>query len=191
MLAYRVLPYLPEAKPGMPGHPQYLHKPQGRGRLDNPGHYDLWYLALSPAGAVAEVFGDLRRWSQDMFEVPFLPDSRRSLATFSIPDGLNLLDLDNPQNLVDLNIRPTEVVGRNRAASQSWALRVFQQRNSAGDRSWAGVKWWSFHCPHWEVVGIWQVPGESVPMSLQAIEDLGLSNVHVQDALESLGKVTV
>lgn len=191
MLAYRVFPYLPEAKPGMPGHPQYLHKPQGRGRLDNPGHYDLWYLALSPAGAVAEEFGNLRRWSQDVFEVPFLPDSRRYLATFSIPDGLNLLDLDNPQNLVDLNIRPTEVVGRNRAASQSWALRVFQQRNSAGDGSWAGVKWWSFHRPHGEVVGIWQVPGESVPMSLQAVDDLGLSNVHVQDALESLGKVTV
>ncbi len=191
MLAYRIFPYLPHAKHGEPGHPQYLHKPQGRGRLDNPGHYDLWYLALSPAGAAAEVFGDLRRWSEDMFEVPYLPRGRRALATFEIPDGISLLDLDNPQNLVDLSIRPTEVVGRNRAASQSWALRVFNQRNSAGERTWEGVKWWSFHRPHWEVLGIWESAGERAPIELLGVERLELSNVHVQDALKSLGKVSI
>lgn len=191
MLAYRIFPYLKHAAPGESGHPQYLHKPQGAGRLDNPGYYDLWYLALSPAAAVAEVFGDLRRWSEGMFEVPYLPGGRRALATFEIPDELSLLDLDNAQNLVDLHIRPTEVVGRNRAASQNWALRAFNQQNSVGSRTWAGVKWWSFHRPHWEVLGIWEAPGETAPLTLRNVEDLHLSHLHVQDAMRSLGKVSI
>lgn len=189
MLAYRIFPYLSSARAGQPGHPLYLHKPQGRGRLDNPGAYDLWYLALNPSGAVAEVFGDHRTWTADMFDAPFVPGSRRALATFEVPDGLGLLDLDSAQNLLDLGIRPTEVVGRNRPASQAWALRVFNQRDTAGQRKWAGVKWWSFHRPHWSVLGIWETPGNPAPLTLKSVDPLDLGNIHVQDAATSLGKV--
>ncbi|MBD7994652.1 RES family NAD+ phosphorylase [Arthrobacter sp. Sa2CUA1] len=191
MLAYRIFPYLPRAQPGEPGHPLYLHKPQSGGRLDNPGSYDLWYLAMTPAGAVAEVFGDQNQWTADMFDVPYLRGSRRALATLEIPDSINLLDLDNAQNLVDLRIKPSEVVTRNRAASQAWALRVFNQRNTAGAQQWAGVKWWSFHRPHWEIIGIWETPSRSAPLTLRNIERLDLNNMHVQDAMKSLAKTIV
>lgn len=188
MLAYRIFPYLPRAKPNESGHPLYLHRPQGTGRLDNPGTYDVWYLAKSPAAAVAEVFGNLNQWTADMFDVPFLPRSRRAMATIEVPDGINLLDLDNAQNLVDLRIKPSEVVTRNRAASQAWALRVFNEKNTTGARQWDGVQWWSFHRPHWELIGLWDTPSTPAPLTLRNVERLDLTNVHVKDAMKSLNK---
>lgn len=41
MLVYRVFPHLNSAKAGEPGHPSYLHRPQGTGRRDNPDHYSV------------------------------------------------------------------------------------------------------------------------------------------------------
>jgi hypothetical protein len=144
MLAYRIFPYLPSARPGQPGHATYLHKPQTGGRVDNPNHYDAFYMALSREAAVGEVFGDLPVWSKGMFIYPALPGSRRALATFRLPDDLPIMNLDDAKALTSLKLRPTEVVCRNLPVTQGWALRIFKQRNHLGARKWACVQWWSF-----------------------------------------------
>jgi hypothetical protein len=79
---YRVVPWLPDAEPGQPGHPLHVDASrQGGGRADNPRHYRALYLSETPQGAVGEVFGDLAVWSQEMFDVPGLTGSMRALAT--------------------------------------------------------------------------------------------------------------
>lgn len=155
MLAYRVFPYVGSAADGTPGSPSYLHKPQGNGRLDNPSLYDVWYLSTEQSGAVGEVFGDLPEWSDAMFAFPALPGSRRALATYQVPDDLPVLDLDDAKALLDRGLRPTQVIERNRSATQKWALSIFNERNDRGERTWSGVRWWSYHRPSWRILGVW------------------------------------
>ena len=155
MLLYRVFPSLDSAGEGEPGHPSYIHKPQGKGRLDNPGDYTCWYLSGESSGAVGEVFGDLTSWVDDMFEVPFLAGARRALGTYFIPDDTPLLDLDDAKNLLDRGLRPTQVIIRNRPATQAWALAIFKEANADGSRKWQGVRWWSYQRPSWQIYGLW------------------------------------
>jgi hypothetical protein len=181
VLAYRVFPHLSLAPSGAPGHPLHVHT-QGSGRLDNPRHYTIWYLALEPAGAVAETFGDLDQWESAMFEYRALPGCMRALATYHLDDDVPLLDLDDSRNLLVRGLRPTQVIERNRAATQAWALNVFNERNDRGERIWQGVRWWSYHRPQWRIVGYW---GDDPPRLL-GVEDLTLTNPAVVDAASSL-----
>ncbi len=189
MLAYRAFPYKGSAAPGKAGHATYLYKPQGRGRIDNPAHYDLWYLALTPEAAVGEVFADLPVWSSGMFEFPAIPGSRRSLATFKVPDSAALLDLDDARNLFDGGLPPTQVVSRLRPVTQGWALRIFDERNDAGERTWAGVRWWSVQRPPWTILGLWVEPGTPLPFDLVSVSELDVNQPAVVDAAASLGKL--
>src|SRR4051794_15076519 len=95
------------------------HKPQRGGRVDHPDYY-VWYLGRQPEAAVGETFGNLSVWDESMFEVPFLPGARRALGVFRLPDDLRLRDLDDPRVLVELGLRPTQVVTRNLAVTQTW-----------------------------------------------------------------------
>lgn len=191
MLVYRVFPFDPSAADGASGHPAYLHRPQGKGRLDNPRHYDVWYFAASPEAAVGEVFGDITVWGDDMFVVPALPNALRTLGVFEVPDDVQLLDLDDAQALLTRGLRPTHVIARNRAVTQEWALRVFLERNDLGARRWDGVQWWSFHRPHWTVLGLWYAPGEIVRQRLVDTEELHVGHPAVVDAARTLGRTFV
>lgn len=188
MLVYRVFPRLAAAPTGTPGHPLYLHRPQGHGRLDNPGHYDTWYFATAPEAAVGETFADLSAWSNDMFEFPKMPGARRALGVFEVDDGTPVLDLDDARALYERRLRPTQVVARNRAVTQAWALAVHDERDDRGARRWAGIRWWSFHRPHWTVIALWCPPGAPVAARPVGIDDLAVTHVAVRDAAGSLGK---
>lgn len=183
MLVYRVFPHLAEAPSGTAGHPLHVGF-QGRGRLDNPAHYQVWYLALEPAGAVAETFADLDEWNNDMFRFSPMSDSRYFLATYLLDDNVPLLDLDDAWNLYARGLRPSQVVDPNRAATQALALRIFSERDHCGARLWDGVRWWSYHRPQWRIVGYW---GDSAPQLLRA-EKLTLTSPAVTDAAVSLNR---
>jgi hypothetical protein len=184
MLVYRVFPYLPSAAPGQPGHPCYLHPSAGGGRLDNPARYSVWYLSYDACGAIGEVFGNQQTWSDAMFGYPALPGSRRALATFTLPDDLPILDLDDAHTLLVRGLRPTHVVERNRAVTQAWALRVYEERDDRGQSKWQGVKWWSFHRPQWRLLGYW---GSTLPANVH-VEQLHAKHYAVLDAANTLCK---
>src|SRR4051794_32550506 len=96
MLLYRVFHYRDGAPSATPGSPDYLHIPaQGRGRLDNPRRYLVWYLARDASGAVGEVFGDLDTWQDSMFEVDKAAGIYRALGTYKVPDDIQILNLDH------------------------------------------------------------------------------------------------
>lgn len=188
MLVYRVFAYDPTSATGEPGHPGYVHQPQRFGRWDNADAYDTWYVSKSPEGAIGETFGDLDMWLPSMFETPHLVNGRRALAIFSIPDDLSILDLDDSYTLVELGVRPTQIVARNAGFSQTLARRIFQTTTAAGARMWAGLSWWSYHHPSWTNIAIWVGPGEQSPLSLQQIEALNLRHPAVIDAARTLAK---
>ena len=188
VIAYRVFVQLPGAAAGAPGHGTHLHKPQGQGRLDNPRHYDLWYFAVTPECAIGEVFGNLTEWTDGMFQAPYLPGSRRALGKYEIRDDFNVLDLDDANALLDRGLRPTQVIARNRATTQHWALGIFQETTHDGSRKWAGVRWWSFQRPHWTVIGLWVAPGTTPQHHLVGVDPLNLSHPSVVDAARTLAK---
>ncbi|GLP76642.1 hypothetical protein TUM20983_37520 [Mycobacterium antarcticum] len=187
-MAYRVFPFDTSAVAGTAGHPEYLHRPRGKGRLDNPRHYDTWYLAASPEAAVGEVFGDITVWGDDMFEFPALPNAPRTLGVFELPDDVRLLDLDDARALLARGLRPTQVIARNRAVTQGWALEIFTEQNDLGDRRWDGVRWWSFHRPHWTVFGLWCTTREPASHRLVNTERLHGRHPAVIDAARTLSK---
>lgn len=181
-----MFPYIPGTTNCVPGSPTYLHKPQGRGRLDNPDHYDIWYLALEASGAIGESFGDLPEWNDNMFAFPGLLGSRRALGTYQLSDDVPVLELDDAKALLERGLRPTQVIERNRPATQRWARAVFDERSDQGARLWAGVRWWSYHRPSWRILGVWGATPKCVDVA-----DLATTHPAVQDAAALLSKATV
>jgi hypothetical protein len=183
VLLYRIFGHDPDAATGEPGHPDFLYPGQGSGRWDNPDHYLGWYMASSPAAAVGEVFGDLASWDDAMFDFPFLEGARRVLGTYSVPDSIALLDLDDAAALADRTLRPTQVVSPNRVATQRVALDIFNEQDRSGARLWAGVTWWSSRRAYWPVHFIWgQTP------ACESIDSLHVAHPAVRDAATALSK---
>jgi hypothetical protein len=192
VLVYRVFPYDPTAGTQQPGHAEFSHRPnQGKGRLDNPRYYDTWYFTLTPEAAVGEVFGNLTVWGDDMFQIPSLPNALRSLGVLQLPDDLAILDLDDAKALLDRGLRPTQVISRNRSATQRWALDISDEAAGSGEPRWDGVRWWSFHRPHWTIFGMFVRPGAAAKHLLERVESLDVRHPAVRDAARTLGRTFV
>jgi hypothetical protein len=188
MLLYRVFPQSPGVPQDAPGSANHLHRPQGGGRWDNPALYDTWYLSTSAEGAIAETFGNLPQWGTGMFETPFLPGGRRALATFSIPDDLSIVNLDDAQTLLDRGMRPTQVVIRNSRYTQRQAARAFGEQDSSGTRRWAGISWWSFHRPIFTNLALWSTPAIPAPITLVEETTLSLTSPSVIECARILAR---
>lgn len=148
-----MLPHLAGAAAGERGHPLYVSPIQGAGRADNPAHYRVFYASDSAAGAVAEAFGTHGLWSDHLLRGrPDLPGSVTAVAVYDAT-GTQALDLDDARNLVQRRLRPSEVVTRDRAVTQRWALEIFR----AG--RWGGVRWWSYYDSRWGSYALWDVSG--------------------------------
>lgn len=147
MLVYRVFPHLPAASAGEPGHASYVHPDQGAGRWDNPNLYEAFYCATSAEAAIGESFAHISAWSVAMLRFPQLPGSVRALGTYRIDEEAHpLLDFDDPRALHDRGLRPTQVVVRNRPATQRIGADVYREG------IWSGIRWWSMHRPQWTLL---------------------------------------
>lgn len=177
MLLYRVFPHSATAASGQPGHALYLHPSQGYGRFDNPHLYLAWYMASEQSSAVGEAFADLSSWSDAMFDFPTLPGSRKALGVYELPDDLPSVDLDDPPRLVELGVRPSQVVERNRPYTQGLAARIY------ASREYNAIRWWSFHRPQWRVWCLWEIDP-----SVADVQELTLAHPAVKDAAGALAK---
>lgn len=79
---------------------------------------------------------------------PSLPGSVRALARYRLSDDEPLYDLDNPEQLQALRLRPSEVVSRDHTRTRAWVRRIYDQHR------WIGARWWSYD-PRWLSVGFW------------------------------------
>ena len=153
---YRVFPFLPKSGVRQPGGPLFVPC-QGGGRLDNPDLYSVLYASSSPAGAVAEAFGRFPEWSKALLEgSPSLPNSFRAIARYQLPSRVSVCDLDDPAQLIRLNLRPSEVVLRDYTRTRAWARRIYEQFK------WVGAQWWSYYNSEWTSVGLWDISKVSV-----------------------------
>ena len=153
-----------------------MPSPPGRGRIDAPGLYDVLYLSDAAAGAVAEGFGRLTPWSELMLRVPAMPGAVRVVARYELADGARVLDLDDVASLVDLGIRPSDVVTRDRTVTQSWARKAYARRQ------WAGVRWWSYYDPRWYAYGLW----DRRDLVVVGVEQLSMEHPAVVEAATAL-----
>lgn len=151
MELYRVYPHIEGATEAEPGHPLFANPDyQGFGRFDNPDRYAAIYVASTGSGAIGEVFQSAVRWDAGMLPHPSLPGSERRLATFLFDEERHqLCNLDNAQTLVELGVRPSDVVRRDRHVTQRLARDVHAQGRFAGITYWSNVR------PQWVVHVIW------------------------------------
>lgn len=150
-LFYRVHPYLPTAKSGESGHALFVFGGTKAGRVDNE-EYDTLYVADSAAGAIAETFASHQVWTPGLLgERPYLPGSQMAIST--LEGNPTVVNLNDPANLVDLSLRPSRVVTRNRQITQAWAQGVYERGGVDG------VSWWSYHDPDWASLGLWDWSG--------------------------------
>ncbi len=104
--------------------------------------------------------------------------SRHALATVELAD-VEVCDLDDARQLLDLGVRPSQVVDRDYAVTQALALRVFETMPHL-----AGLSWWSFYNPAWTNRALWRMPVAGVTS-----EDLRVEHPAVRAAAASICRV--
>jgi hypothetical protein len=179
---YRLFPWSPSADPSEPGGA--FHAPrfdQGEGRHDNPGVYGALYLSRTPASPVAEF---LREYVGRHLDLGTLLESgsRAALATIDEADLPELVDLDEPANLVARGLRPSGVATRTRKRTQRLALNLYQEGA-------AGFEWWSTIESSWINVTVF---AERAADRLRLAEDpvpLGPDHPVIREAAEAVGLV--
>lgn len=148
-----MLPFVGGAGWDEPGHPLFVPASTGGHRLDNPHAYDVLYGettrdARSPRRSAGHRGGAPGS--------PSMPGSVRALVTYHLAEDTALCDLDDAARLVELGLRPSRVVTRDRQVTQAWALDLFDRGECAG------VRWWSYYDPDWGSVGLWDVSSLTV-----------------------------
>lgn len=163
---YRCTWYDAEARsPDVPGHPLYVSRRQGGGRVDDPLHeYRVLYLGTDPAGCVAEVFGDFVVWTPALLDPsPARPRAVRAVIEYEV--DAQVCDLDDPKRLSALGLRPSQVVSTDRRRTQQWARRIYDS-----DR-YDGVSWWSRRDARWTSLALWHVRDATIE-DVTVLDDL-------------------
>lgn len=179
-MLYRVFPHLPGRRPGDEGGP--LHVPrarQGAGRHDSPDRYGALYASRSPVAAVAERIqafrgqrldeGDLRRRSGAHAAIVALDDA-----------GLDLVDLDDPAELVRRRLRPSGVATRERDVTQRSARSIHRDGVD-------GFTWWSTLEASWINATLFAERASPRLRLASEHEPLSLSHPALRDAADVLG----
>ena len=107
---------------------------------------------------------------------PSLPGSHRALAKFCLPVETAICNLDDPAQLIELSLRPSQVVTREYRTSQDWALAIFERQR------WNGVKWWSYFDSRWFSYALWN----HTDVALSSIRPIHLDDAALAEAAEVL-----
>lgn len=175
---YRVFPSLAGASLRQSGGPLHV-PPQGGGRLDNPDLYSVLYASDAEAGAVAEAFGRFPEWTPAMLEgSPAIPGSFRAIGRYELAETAAVCDLDDAAQLVELHLRPSDVVSREYERTRDWARRIYRQAK------WAGVRWWSYYDPRWSSFGVW----DSRAVSVVDVRRLQLDDHAIREAARTISR---
>lgn len=124
---------------------------QGGSRFDNPRYYAALYLARQKEAAYAEVFGtDVPSVAADDLVHP--SGAIRCLVTYEIDEPRRICDLDDAATLLEHDLRPSDVVRRDREVTQDVAYRLWVERET---NRYIGLAWWSYFHPAWTVGMLW------------------------------------
>jgi hypothetical protein len=143
VILWRVLPWRGDVRPIDPGGALWFPRElQGAGRHDNPDLYGCLYVGERPTSPIAEALAPFRGagpLAQGMLMRAGVP---LALAQLSLAEdrlgGGEILDLDDPRVLLDVELRPSRVATGERAVTRVDAARLF-----SGHPALAGLRWWS------------------------------------------------
>jgi RES domain-containing protein len=125
---------------------------------------------VPPGAAGSALFippqGGGRLDNPDLFQVLYLSDS----AAGAIAEAA-VCDLDDARQLLELDLRPSQVVSRVYQTTRSWARRIYTA-GQPGVGRWSGVTWWSYYDPRWKSYGLW----ETDRLRHEAVEALNLDH---------------
>lgn len=138
--------------------------------------YSELYFGDSEPGAVAETFGRLPVWEDDMLLRP-ATGLRVAIGAYDLADN-RLCDLDDAQMLMNLALRPSEVITRDYTVSNAWAKRIF----SGG--GYIGAKWWSYYDSSWASIGIWDISS----VKTTSIRPLTVADSAIQVAAKTIAR---
>ena len=182
MILYRCFAWNERARPDQPDSPLWFPRVfQGDGRHDNPDVYGCLYLADREASGVVE---QLARFRGQRLIAPML--RRRglplALAAIELPDGAEVIDLDDPVVLRRRRLRPSVVATRDRSITQPQALAVYRETEAAG------LRWWSIVESLWANYTLFDRAVRR--LTLQDVRVLSLEDGAVVEAADYLGLPT-
>lgn len=144
MRLYRCFAWDTSAGPAGPDGPLWFPRVfQGEGRHDNPDLYGCLYLAERAVSSVVEQLARFRgqRLAPSVLRRRGLP---LALAELDLADAAQLIDLDDPDILGRMALRPSLVATRHREVTQP-QVRVLHERHAGA----AGIRWWSTFEAQW------------------------------------------
>ncbi len=106
------------------------------------------------------------------------PRGRHAIAAFELSD-LRICDLDDARALVRLNLKPTNVITRNRAVTQAWSRALFHEGG------WIGVSCWSYYLPEWANVALW----DTASLRLDHVRALTITSSEVRAAADTITRL--
>jgi RES domain len=180
VILYRCLAWNERAAPDAPDGALWFPRPyQGEGRHDNPDVYGCLYLSEAPLSCVVEQLARFR--GQRL--VPALLQRRGlplALAELELPEGAELVDLDEPAVLRRERLRPSRVATREREVTQPQARALYE-----GHRRAAGLRWWSTFESLWANVTLFDRAASAV--KLASVKRLDLADQEILEAAGVLG----
>jgi RES domain len=180
VILYRCLAWSERAASDAPDGPLWFPRPyQGEGRHDNPAAYGCLYVSEQPLSCVVEQLARFRgqRLTASLLLRRGLP---LALAELEIPDGSELVDLDEPSVLRRERLRPSRVATRERDVTQPQALALHERHPDA-----AGLRWWSTFESLWANVTLFD--RATSKLRLSSVKALDLAADEIGAAAEVLG----
>lgn len=181
MILWRVLPWQPAARPPAPGGALWFPRElQGAGCHDNPDLYGCLYVGESPLSPVAEALAPYRGAGVLTGAMLRRAGGPLALAQLSLAEEGQVIDLDDPRILLDLELRPSQVATGVRSVTQACAARLFDQ-SPAPD----GLRWWS--TIEASLANLTLFDRAQVRMKVDEVTPLVLGDVAVLEAADLLG----
>jgi hypothetical protein len=100
------------------------------------------------------------------------------LGRYRIPDDSPICDLDDSGRLLELGLKPSDVVTRDYDRSRAWARKIYDRKQ------WIGARWWSYYDPRWGSIGLWEAGG----LELIDVRPLKLTDPEVRDAARTIAR---
>lgn len=158
-MLFRVFPFLEDADPQHPGGALYVPRDrQGVGRHDAPERYGALYVSRSRESAVAERIQAFRGQTLTDADLRLVDGRRFALAAIDDDRLDGVVDLDDPHELAERDLRPSRVATRRRDVTQAIARAIF-------DEGSGGFAWWSTLEASWSNVTLFAeraLPGLSL-----------------------------
>ena len=118
---------------------------QGSGRHDAPHRYGAWYCSREAVSAIAECLQYLRGHSLTDADFLRVGPTTKAIVALRVADSLEIVNLDDPAELLDRRLRPSEVATMRRAVTQKISTSLF-------DAGADGLEWWSTLEAEWRNV---------------------------------------